>query len=114
MRKPYDFLVISFNLLLKPSTIPAEIVPPARNQLRMSSRFSRKVRATFFIGSILLRIVRVHHSSKNFPAQGPAIAPGVHINLAEAYDTIQKIRAMADILIPIHDSAVGRKKCIPE
>ena len=53
-------------------------------------------------------------NAKNFPAQGPAIAPGVHINLAEAYDTIQKIRAMADILIPIHDSAVGRKKCIPE
>ena len=53
-------------------------------------------------------------NAKNFPAQGPAIAPGVHINLAEAYDTIQKIRAMADILIPIHDPAVGRKKCIPE
>ncbi len=53
-------------------------------------------------------------NAKNFPAKGPAIAPGVHINLAEAYDTIQKIRAMADILIPIHDPAVGRKKCIPE
>lgn len=52
--------------------------------------------------------------AKNFPAQGPAIAPGVHINLAEAYDTVQKIRGMADILIPIHDPAVGRKKCIPE
>jgi N-acyl homoserine lactone hydrolase len=50
--------------------------------------------------------------AKNFPAQGPAIAPGVHINLLEAYDTIQKIRAMADILIPIHDPAVGRKTCI--
>jgi glyoxylase-like metal-dependent hydrolase (beta-lactamase superfamily II) len=53
-------------------------------------------------------------NAKNFPAQGPAIAPGVHINLVEAYDTIQKIRAMADILIPIHDPAVGRKPCIPE
>ena len=51
-------------------------------------------------------------NAKNFPAQGPAIAPGVHINLAEAYDTIQKIRAMADILIPIHDLAVGRKTSI--
>ena len=53
-------------------------------------------------------------NAKNFPPQGPAVAPGVHINLAEAYDTAQKIRAMADILIPIHDPAVGRKKCIPE
>jgi hypothetical protein len=53
-------------------------------------------------------------NAKNFPAKGPAIAPGVHINLAEAYDTVQKIRAMADILIPIHGMDVGRKKCIPE
>jgi len=53
-------------------------------------------------------------NAKNFPAQGPAVAPGVHMNLAEAYDSIQKIRRMADILIPIHDLAVGRRKCIPD
>ena len=53
-------------------------------------------------------------NAKNFPAQGPAIAPGVHINLAQAYDTIQKIRSLAEILIPIHDPAVGREKRIPE
>jgi N-acyl homoserine lactone hydrolase len=53
-------------------------------------------------------------NAKNFPSQGPAVAPGVHINLMEAYDSIQKIRRMADILIPIHDLAVGRKKCIPD
>jgi glyoxylase-like metal-dependent hydrolase (beta-lactamase superfamily II) len=53
-------------------------------------------------------------NAKNFPPKGPAIAPGVHINLLEAFDTIQKIRAMADILIPIHDPAIGQKKCIPD
>jgi glyoxylase-like metal-dependent hydrolase (beta-lactamase superfamily II) len=53
-------------------------------------------------------------NAKNFPSQGPAVAPGVHLNLMEAYDSIQKIRRMADILIPIHDPAVGRKKSIPE
>ncbi len=53
-------------------------------------------------------------NDKNFPARGPAVAPGVHINLADAYDSIQKIRRMADILIPIHDLAVGRRKCIPD
>lgn len=53
-------------------------------------------------------------NEKNFPNQGPAVAPGVHMNLAEAYDSIQKIRQIADILIPIHDLAVGRRKCIPE
>jgi hypothetical protein len=36
------------------------------------------------------------------------------MNLADAYDSIQKIRQLADILIPIHDLAVGRRKCIPD
>jgi len=53
-------------------------------------------------------------NDKNFPARGPAVAPGVHINLAEAYDSIQKIRRIADILIPLHDLAIGRRKCIPD
>jgi glyoxylase-like metal-dependent hydrolase (beta-lactamase superfamily II) len=52
-------------------------------------------------------------NARNFPPQGPAIAPGVHIDLIAAYDTIQKIRAAAGILIPIHDPAVGRMKRIP-
>jgi len=37
----------------------------------------------------------------------------VHIDLTEAYDSIQKIRAMADILIPLHDLSIGRMKQIP-
>ena len=53
-------------------------------------------------------------NDKNFPARGPAVAPGVHINLADAYDSIQKIRRMAEILIPIHDLSVGRRRCIPD
>jgi len=53
-------------------------------------------------------------NDKNFPSQGPAVAPGVHLNLADAYDSIQEIRRMADILIPLHDISVGRRKCIPE
>ena len=36
-RKPYAFLVVSFALLLKPSTIAAEISPRARNRSRMWS-----------------------------------------------------------------------------
>jgi hypothetical protein len=38
----------------------------------------------------------------------------VHTDLLQAYDTIQRIRALADILIPIHDPAVGRKTRIPQ
>ncbi len=52
-------------------------------------------------------------NDKNFPTAGPAIAPGVHIDLTEAYDSIQKIKEMADILIPLHDPAVGTRKTIP-
>lgn len=52
-------------------------------------------------------------NDKNFPAAGPAVAPGVHINLTDAYDSIQKIKSAADILIPLHDLAVGRMRQIP-
>lgn len=52
-------------------------------------------------------------NAKNFPAVGPAVAPGVHMDLFAAYDAIQKIRAEADILIPLHDLSVGRKRSIP-
>jgi glyoxylase-like metal-dependent hydrolase (beta-lactamase superfamily II) len=52
-------------------------------------------------------------NDKNFPTTGPAIAPGVHINLADAYDSIQKIKQIADILIPLHDPAIGKRTAIP-
>ena len=52
-------------------------------------------------------------NAKNFPSVGPAIPSGVHVNAMEAYESIQKIRAAADIIIPLHDTAVGRKKKIP-
>ena len=52
-------------------------------------------------------------NEKNFPPTGPAIASGVHINVIEAYDSAQKIKEMADILIPLHDMSVGRLKSIP-
>ena len=38
VRKPYDFLVTSFTLLLSPSTAPAETWPRARNQFRIKGR----------------------------------------------------------------------------
>jgi glyoxylase-like metal-dependent hydrolase (beta-lactamase superfamily II) len=52
-------------------------------------------------------------NEKNFPKTGPAITPGVHINALEAYESAQKIKDMADILIPLHDLSVGEKKTIP-
>lgn len=52
-------------------------------------------------------------NDKNFPTTGPAIAPGVHIDATQAYDSAQKIKSMADILIPLHDLAIGNRKSIP-
>lgn len=53
-------------------------------------------------------------NDQNFPPGGPAITPGVHTNAIDAYESAKKIYAMADILIPLHDLAVGRHKRIPE
>ncbi len=53
-------------------------------------------------------------NDKNFPATGPAVAPGVHIDATEAYDAAQKIRDMADILIPLHAMSVGARRRIPD
>ncbi len=52
-------------------------------------------------------------NDKNFPASGPAIASGVHINVMDAYDSAQMVKEMADILIPLHDLSIGRAKSIP-
>jgi glyoxylase-like metal-dependent hydrolase (beta-lactamase superfamily II) len=48
-------------------------------------------------------------NEKNFPLSGPAVTPGVHIDVRDAYDSIQKVKAMKpDFLLPIHDWAVAR------
>jgi N-acyl homoserine lactone hydrolase len=52
-------------------------------------------------------------NDQNFPANGPVVASGVHIDAIEAYESAKKIREMADILIPLHDLSVGRQKSIP-
>ncbi len=62
------FLVDSFALPLSPSTTPDEIVPRARNQLKINCRRRRRLRAIFFIGPIRLCMVRAHRASKNVKA----------------------------------------------
>ena len=52
-------------------------------------------------------------NDKNFPSTGPAITPGVHTDPLAAYDNIQKIRGMADVLIPLHDLRIGKMERIP-
>jgi len=52
-------------------------------------------------------------NAENFPSVGPAVTPGVHINAIEAYESAQRVKELADILIPIHDVEMGRSGKIP-
>jgi N-acyl homoserine lactone hydrolase len=53
-------------------------------------------------------------NAENFPSGGGVIAPGVHLNLIQAYESMKRVREAADIIIPIHDLEIGTKKKIPE
>jgi glyoxylase-like metal-dependent hydrolase (beta-lactamase superfamily II) len=52
-------------------------------------------------------------NEQNFPASGPVVPCGVHINVIDAYESARRVKEAADILIPLHDLAVGRQRRIP-
>ncbi len=52
-------------------------------------------------------------NEQNFPASGPPVPSGVHINVIDAYESVRRVRELADILIPIHDLSIGRYPSIP-
>ncbi|MFC2008200.1 N-acyl homoserine lactonase family protein [Chloroflexota bacterium] len=43
----------------------------------------------------------------------PVIAPGIHVNPLDAYDSLLKIKDMADIVVPLHDPEFQHKSSIP-
>lgn len=43
----------------------------------------------------------------------PVIAPAIHTNLFEAYDSLMRIKDLADIILPIHDPAFLTRNVIP-
>jgi len=49
-------------------------------------------------------------NEKNFPANGPAICPGVHCDAFAAYDTAQKVKAMAGTILPMHGLTTAAQK----
>ncbi|MFC1835110.1 N-acyl homoserine lactonase family protein [Thermodesulfobacteriota bacterium] len=53
-------------------------------------------------------------NAENFPASGGFVVPGVHLDVIEAYNSMKRILDEADIIIPLHDLAVGKKASIPE
>ncbi len=47
-------------------------------------------------------------NQENFPANGPAVCPGVHLDAMAAWDSIQKIKNLGVTILPMHD--LGLKK----
>ncbi len=52
-------------------------------------------------------------NEQNFPAKGPIVPSGVHINVIDAYESARRVQELADIIIPLHDLSVGRQRSIP-
>lgn len=47
-------------------------------------------------------------NGKNFPENGPAICPGVHTDAIAAWDSIQKVKAMGAVILPMHELHLPR------
>ncbi len=43
----------------------------------------------------------------------PVIAPGIHTDLLEAYESVLRIKQIADIIIPMHDPDMAERDRIP-
>jgi len=42
-------------------------------------------------------------NNENFPTNGPAVCPGVHLDAIAAWESIQKVKEMGGIILPMHD-----------
>lgn len=47
-------------------------------------------------------------NQENFPENGPAVCPGVHLDAMAAWDSIQKVKDLGMIILPMHE--LGLKK----
>lgn len=47
-------------------------------------------------------------NAENFPAAGPAVCPGVHLDAIAAWESIQRIKGLGIRILPMHD--LGLKK----
>jgi glyoxylase-like metal-dependent hydrolase (beta-lactamase superfamily II) len=52
-------------------------------------------------------------NARNFPSQGGVVCPGVHMNAVDAYESMLRIREIADILIPLHEIEIGKRSSVP-
>jgi glyoxylase-like metal-dependent hydrolase (beta-lactamase superfamily II) len=42
------------------------------------------------------------------------VPPGIHTDMLQAYESLLRVKALADILIPFHDPEMTAKRTIPE
>ena len=42
-------------------------------------------------------------NAKKFPANGPAVCPGVHLNAIEAWESIQLVKESGALILPMHE-----------
>lgn len=47
-------------------------------------------------------------NARNFPANGPAVCPGVHFDAFAAYDTAQRLKALPGRVLPLHELSVAK------
>lgn len=45
---------------------------------------------------------------ENFPENGPAVCPGVHLDAMSAWDSIQKVKNMGYTILPMHDLGLAK------
>jgi glyoxylase-like metal-dependent hydrolase (beta-lactamase superfamily II) len=43
----------------------------------------------------------------------PVIPPGIHLDAREAFESLTRIKQVADIIVPLHDGEFAFKKTIP-
>jgi len=46
-------------------------------------------------------------NNKNFPENGPAVCPGVHLDAVAAWNSIQKVKSMGAAIIPMHELSLS-------
>ena len=47
-------------------------------------------------------------------ASYPVIAPGIHTDLFQAYQSVLKVKEVADIIVPMHDPEIAERDQIPQ
>lgn len=47
-------------------------------------------------------------NKENFPANGPAVCPGVHLDAVAAWESIQKVKQTDSIIVPMHELSLKK------